>query len=483
MSELVDSFARIRRDRPSRPLVHLPAQARTWTADELWVRFEQTRQVLTDAGIGAGDLLVARSADAPTALALLAATLARGATYAPCDRSTPAPELRRLAERFGARATVVDDEAIDESEGHIALPGGHHLRLQAVRADAPSRSARIAMLKLTSGSTGEPRAVAVTEAQLLADSRRLMDAFGIGPDDTQMAAIPLSHAYGHGNLAVPVLLLGTAIIRRESFVPHKLVEDASTYSATAFPGVPFMFDHLAAHLPHSAWPSRLGNLLSAGAPLSLATVRAFHARFGVKVHSFYGTSESGGISYDDGGEIGDHVTQGRPLGGVTVTLTVDDATSQESGRVRVASDGVGCGYLGESAPEFGDGAFLTGDVGRFDARGRLMLLGRVSSFVNVAGRKVQPEEVEQVLRTIPGIADARVVGAADPRRGEQLVACVVPSRPGLTVIDVRRQCAERLAPHKIPHVWIFVDAIPLTERGKTDRHRLQSMVAEYLARP
>jgi long-chain acyl-CoA synthetase len=485
MSELVESFARICSHRPSRPLVHLPAQARTWTADELWQRFEQMRDRLASAGIGRGDLVVARIADAPTAVTLLAATLARGAVLAPCDRSTPSPELLRLADRFGARATIIDDESLDPTLAelpHIALPGAHHVRLHQPSPDAPARGADIVVLKLTSGSTGEPRAVAVTEAQLIADSRRLMRAMRIGPDDVQVASIPLSHAYGHGNLVVPVLLQGTAIVRRESFVPLKLVEDAAAYGATAFPGVPFMFDHLAGHLPDGAWPPMLGNLMSAGAPLSMSTVRAFHARFGVKVHSFYGASESGGISYDDGDEIGEQMTQGRPLPGVTVTLKADTADDAGSGRVHVASDAVGCGYLGESASELADGAFLTGDIGRFDEVGRLCLLGRVSSFVNVAGRKVQPEEVEQVLRGMPGVADARVVGAADPRRGEQLVACVVPTGPGLSVIDLRRYCAERLAPHKIPHVWILVDAIPLTERGKTDRRQLQSMVSEHLAR-
>lgn len=485
LSELVASFARLRRDQPSRPLVHLPALRRTWTAEALWERFEQTRDVFAASGIGRGDLIVARSGDAPTAMALLAATLARGATFAPCDRTTPVADVIALARRFGARATILEDDqavATPITPARAPLPGGHTIRLHEPDPDAPARPTDIVMLKLTSGSTGAPRAVAVTEPQLLADSRRLMHGYGLGPDDVQMAAIPLSHAYGHGNLVVPALTQGIALVRRESFVPNKIVEDAHAYGATAFPGVPFMFEHLATHAPDGVWPSRLRTVLSAGAPLPIGTVRAFHARYGVKVHSFYGTSEGGGISYDDAEEIGDQVTQGRALDGVTVTLRVDGAVSPDGGRVHVASDAVGCGYLGESDADLADGGFLTGDLGRFDDKGRLLLLGRVSSFVNVAGRKVQPEEVEQVLRAMPGIGDARVVGAADPRRGEQLVACLVPTRTGLTALDVRRYCAERLAPHKIPHVWIFMDAIPLTERGKTDRGQLQSMVVEHLAR-
>ena len=107
----------------------------------------------------------------------------------------------------------------------------------------------------------------------------------------------------------------------------------------------------------------------------------------------------------------------------------------------------------------------------------------MSSFVNVAGRKVQPDEVEQVLRAMPGIADARVVAAADPRRGQQIVACVVAEHGAVArPLAVRRFCAARLAPHKIPRAIIFVDAIPLTARGKTDRAALDGLVRARLGR-
>ena len=80
---------------------------------------------------------------------------------------------------------------------------------------------------------------------------------------------------------------------------------------------------------------------------------------------------------------------------------------------------------------FTDGGFLTGDYGTWDERGRLSLGGRVSSFVNVAGHKVRPDEVEDVLRAMPGVADVRVIGADDSRRGEQIVACIVAEHAGI----------------------------------------------------
>src|SRR5262249_60643745 len=94
--------------------------------------------------------------------------------------------------------------------------------------------------------------------------------------------------------------------------------------ARAFPGVPFMLESFLATPPAGGWPPPLTRLISAGAPLLAATVRDFHARFGVTIHSFYGSSETGGISFDDGEDPGDAGTVGRLLPGVAVTLRIAD---------------------------------------------------------------------------------------------------------------------------------------------------------------
>ena len=96
--------------------------------------------------------------------------------------------------------------------------------------------------------------------------------------------------------------------------------------------------------------------------------------------------------------------------------------------------------------------------------------------MNVAGKKVQPDEVELVLRAMPGVIDVRVVAAPDARRGQQIVACIVARGSGVTALAVRRFCAARLAPFKIPRTVVFLDAIPLTARGKTDRAALDAVV-------
>ena len=111
-----------------------------------------------------------------------------------------------------------------------------------------------------------------------------------------------------------------------------------------------------------------------------------------------------------------------------------------------------------------------------------MLTGRVSSFVNVAGRKVQPDEVERVLRDMPAIADVtRHRRCRIAQRGEMLAACIVRRDPRLRPLDVRQFCAMRLAAHKIPRVYVFLDEMPRDERGKTSRRALDEAVARELA--
>jgi long-chain acyl-CoA synthetase len=483
LSGIAERFARILRDDPDRALIHLPLPRTTIRARELWDSAAEQSARLEAVGVGANQLVIYAAGNRPQLLGLWLACRRLGIALMPVDSGATASELDSLVRTFGATALITTEAAPPPQTGHHVpfVPG---LALVHAGRSIPLTEYRgAAVLKLTSGSTGVPKATFTTEEQLLHDAAHITEAMDIRRDDCQIAAIPLTHAYGIGNLVLPLLLNGTAMVLRDAFVPQQFVADAATYGARVFPGAPFMFDHFSAHLPPGAWPPALELLISAGARLEAQTRRAFHGSFGLKIHSFYGATETGGIAYDDSAEIGDEATVGRPMPGVTVTLLPEEGAPDGGGRVQVTSEAVSSGYAGGERFEDAGSArsYLTGDLARFDARGHLTLTGRVSSFINVAGRKVQPEEVEQVLRSMPGIADARVVGMDDPVRGQQIVACIVVSAGGeASTLDVRQFCAKRLAPYKIPRVVVPLDRIPLTERGKTDRPRLEAAVAERL---
>ena len=150
-----------------------------------------------------------------------------------------------------------------------------------------------------------------------------------------------------------------------------------------------------------------------------------------------------------------------------------------AGRVHVAGNAVASGYAGTSTSlehtAFLKGAFLTSDIGRFDENGCLYLTGRVSSFINVSGRKVNPMEVEKVLLEIPGVTEAKVLGVPCEIRGERLLACLVPKRPGISRVAIRKHCSGKLSAYKIPREIIFLDSLPVDSRGKVSRRLLEKV--------
>ena len=478
MPELVDAARRRARDTPDAPLIDAPAERRVLTAGGLGTDADATAAVLRSLGIGPGHAVAAHVGNRTGYFSLLIACLDVGAALLPIDGSAPVAEAAAAAARFDVSAMVVPEGR--EGAGDHALPAGLRLarRADPVRPIAPTASGPVAMLKLTSGSTGVPKSTVTTEAQIAADGRALTEIMGIGPDDWQIGAIPVSHSYALGNIVAPLLLQGTPVVLRDAFVPAQILDDAVRVGARLFAGVPFMFDRLVALVRDGwPWPATLQTMISAGAPLDRATARAFAEHTGRRIHSLYGTSETGGIAYDAAPDPDGDVTMGRPVPGVTLAFWPDDAATPGTGRIHVTGPAVSSGYAaGADDAAFVGGGFLTGDLGAIGTDGRLRLKGRVSAFVNVAGRKVQPDEVEGVLRAHPLVADARVFGVPDPRRGEQIAACVVPRDGNLGVVALRTFCADRLAAHKIPRVLVLLPELPRDERGKVSRRALEACV-------
>ena len=475
MSQILDRFARVLRDRGDSPLVFSFAE-RSWSAADLDAWASQLITQCEALRLPAGSPIVTALGNRAEFVAVVLAGLRSGRPVLPADPGTTAAGVLALARSFGASA-IVTTPALLAGESH-ALPGG--TRMSVVAGIEPRVFQDVGVLKLTSGSTGVPKAVLASPNNMAHDVAQIVEAMDIRPDDVQLGTIPLSHAYGLSNLVLPVFWQGTRVALREGLVPRRLHDDVRALGVRVWPGVPFMFEHLLAH-PGPALPSSLGLLISAGAPLTHTVLERFHARFDRKIHSFYGTSETGGITFDDSDGVSGRGV-GYPLPRARVTLRpvagLDDGAG---GRVHVAGPAVSRGYsTSNDEADFCDGGFLTGDLGRLADDGQLLLTGRLSAFVNVAGRKVHPDEVALHLREMPGIRDVRVLGAPSISRGEQLVAIVVPDGAPPTLLQLRQFCAARLPPHKIPRALVLTERIPLDARGKTDRSRLDALVAMHL---
>lgn len=320
-------------------------------------------------------------------------------------------------------------------------------------------------LKLTSGTTSTPRAVRFRASQLLADCENICTTMGITELDVSYGVIPLSHSYGFSNLLTPLLTRGTRMVVSRDLMPRAVLDGLATTSATVFPATPVLFQKLGV-LDQIPELPELRLCISAGAPLTKETARKFSLKFGVKIHTFYGSSECGGISYDATDErLYEDGFVGKPMPGVQIEYGPEDA-----GPIQVRSEAVGDGYFPtEDREVLGRGRFVPADVVLRAQRG-LYLVGRTSEVINVAGRKLNPHEVEARLAEFPGVRQAVVFAVESPLRGEEPVACVAGD-------DIEREailrfCREKLSAWQVPRdVWL-VGEIPTNERGKINRRAL-----------
>jgi long-chain acyl-CoA synthetase len=262
----------------------------------------------------------------------------------------------------------------------------------------------------------------------------------------------------------PLILQGTPIVISNDYMPLSLLDFANNHNCTVLPGIPMMFDHLSSIPADDGQFVSVRTFLSAGAPLPATTSRRFRERFGKDVHSFYGCSECGGITYDRRGAAVERGTVGAAMDGVSLEI--------DAGRVTIRSASVALGYLNDAEhfEPFQTGAFRTDDLVEL-REGELALTGRASDLINTAGKKVNPREVEEIILQIDGVRQVKVYGEAAGARGEVVAAAVV-ANPEVTREMIREHCRRHLSLHKVPRIVKLIEAIPVDERGKVKRAAL-----------
>ena len=349
-----------------------------------------------------------------------------------------------------------------------AVPGGSAVEILPLRNAAATISwseKPPALLKLTSGTTGVPRAVRFRSEQLLADCENICETMGISDRDLNFGVIPISHSYGFSNLLTPLIARGVSLALSNDRIPRAIVDGLAASRATVFPGMPVFYQSFCEMNEPPSLPD-LRLCISAGAPLPVETAQAFREKFQREIHSFYGASECGGICY---------VREAQPIPGFVgeamsgVTLESVDPKISNS-LIRVRSRAVADGYF--PVPDdhkLAHGIFVPDDLLEKTARG-YRIVGRSSDLINVAGKKVHPAEVEAEILRCEGVREAVVFGRESERRNQEVAACVVAQ--GLTEGELLAYCRSRLSSWQVPRRIYLVEAIPVNERGKTSRRQL-----------
>ena len=331
------------------------------------------------------------------------------------------------------------------------------------------------LLKLTSGTTAAPRAVRFRSEQLLADCDQICRTMGISDADLNFGVIPVSHSYGLSNLLTPLIARGVPMVLSRDRLPRAVLVDLALTNATVFPGMPVFYQAFCDMDEIPALP-KLRLCISAGAPLSAAVARKFHQKFKWPIHSFYGSSECGGICYDRDGTIFEDGFVGVPMEDVDLVPRSGINPAAAASQVRVHSAAVGDSYFPEPDEEkLGDGVFVPDDL-LARHRSGFKIVGRVSDVINVAGKKVNPAEVEAHLLRFAGVREAIVFGYPSTLRNEEVAACVVAD-VDLTEAKLLEFCRAELSSWQVPKRIFLLDEMPVNERGKTSRRELAKRFA------
>jgi long-chain acyl-CoA synthetase len=361
------------------------------------------------------------------------------------------------------------DNVVKVTRPHAAIRSNELSRLHS---DAPDwTKPQPDLLKITSGTTGLPRAVRFRESQLFSDCRNICSSMGLLPEDVNFGAIPFAHSYGFSNLVTPILYQGTRFVCSRDRLPRAIHRHIENSTATVVPATPAVFQALCS----LSDCDRLGSIrvcISAGAPLPAETVQQFFRRYGLHIHSFYGSSECGGIMFDREGQLdAPSGFVGTPLDGVQITRLPND-------RIEIGGTNVGDGYFPDQDPgTLQTGRFIPGDLVRWLGESA-QLYGRASDFINIAGKKIHPSLVEEHIRKVPGVIDVIAFGVPSPNRNEDLVALVM-SNPPIARQTLEAHCRAGLADWQVPRDFQIVTELPVNARGKIKRSEL---AAEYLAK-
>jgi len=455
---------------------------------------------LVRLGVQPGDRVVVMLPNCPQVMQSYGGILRVGAVIVPVIFLLGEAEVAHIVADSEARVVITSSDMVGKIEKqigvlpnlrHVLLVGGGQSGLRSFEEETDGESDRfeavprgdgdLAVILYTSGTTGTPKGVALSHANLESNARASATLFELDRERWGVGVLPLSHSYGLTVMNAGHIL-GTRSALLRWFNPEEVLRTIQEFRAEAMSGVPTMFVYLLNYPGASAYDTSTMRVWGSGAaPLPVEVVEPFERRFGGKLLEGYGLTEASPVvaAHRLSGvrKLG---SVGQPIPGVTVSIRDDDDRAlpvDEVGEVCVQGPNVMVGYYRnqeETAKTIRGGWLRTGDMGRLDADNYLYIVERKKDLIIRGGFNIYPRDVEEALYAFPGVAEAAVIGLPDTLMGEEVVAFVV-LKPGqaASADEVAGFCQARLAKYKCPKEIRFVDALPKSPVGKILRKELR----------
>lgn len=340
----------------------------------------------------------------------------------------------------------------------------------------------------TSGSTGTPKGVMHSHHSIIWDATRVCERLRIGSDDVFLLMLPCSHIFASFVLFTDAIIGRSKIVIMETFEAGEALRLQEAEHVSVLYAVPTMFTLMLNHPEFEKFDltsNRTGYMSGASCPVEL--VRSVMQKMHCNISAAYGMSEADCITitnYEDDEYIKSE-TAGRPLRGLSLKITDNRQEVEQGavGEIAIKGENLFLGYYKQNELTQNsfdsDGYFYTGDLGKLDENGRLIVAGRQKEMIIRGGFNVFPAEVEEQIALIEGVQYVAVVGVPDEKMGERICACIMPI-PGhsLTKERVISYCKENLANFKVPDYVEFLESFPMTSTEKIQKFKIRDQMKE-----
>jgi malonyl-CoA/methylmalonyl-CoA synthetase len=456
---------------------------RTFTYAQFWDIAGRMANQLVRSGAQRGDRIAVQVEKSPEALALFWACVRGGFVFLPLNTAYTASEIAYFTSDAEAKVFVTSpgrSAAVDvvltlDDHGQGSLLASTNTQFDDVDATWED----LAAILYTSGTTGRSKGAMLSHGNLASNALALIDLWRFTSDDVLLHALPVYHTHGLFVGMNTLLFSGGKLIFHRKFSADAVMRDLPR--ATSLMGVPTFYTRLVDHagLTREA-TQHIRLFVSGSAPLLAETHKAFEAKTGHAILERYGMTETNMIAsnpYEGARRAG---TVGFALPHVEVKITKptsgEELPDGQDGMIEVRGPNVFLGYwrnLEKTREDKRDnGFFITGDLGRIDEKGYLVISGRAKDLIITGGFNVYPKEVEEILDAIPGVIESAVIGLPHKDFGEAVTA-VVATATSLEDIEIIRILKDHLAAFKVPKRIIFVKDLPRNAMGKVQKAELR----------
>jgi malonyl-CoA/methylmalonyl-CoA synthetase len=459
-------------------------RGRAYTYGELGQLAANAAALLQARGMGPGERVAVRTADRFAVLVAHLGVLFGGGVSLPLNPRFTREEMRHFLADSGARLVVADPDHADLPEGPGVVAAGEVVTAPRLKPRAvPTAPDDPCLILYSSGTTGRPKGVVHTPANLAASLSALRDCWRMTADDAVLHVLPLFHIHGLSFAAQTTLLAGGRLLLEDGFDPDRTLGAAAR--ATVVMAVPTIYYRLLDHPGFREAARGLAGvrLFTCGsAPIRPEVLPVLEQVLGRPVINRYGMTEAHVIASLPLAGPWPWGSVGPALAGIDVEVVGEDgrpAAAGVVGAVRVRGPNLFRGYWRNpdaTAKAFAGGWFDTGDLGSLDGRGFLSLAGRSTDLIITSGYNVYPQVVERAVNECPGVRESAVFGVPDPLRGEAVAAAVVPSDPALDEARLRAFLADRLVDYQRPRAVVFVAELPRNAMGKVPAAELRKLL-------